>query len=41
MEIVLMIPVLLFSVIAHEVAHGYAAYRCGDPTAKYLGQAYL
>ena len=38
MEIILMIPVLLFSVIAHEVAHGYAAYRCGDATAKYSGR---
>ncbi|MBN2106085.1 MAG: site-2 protease family protein [Deltaproteobacteria bacterium] len=38
MEMVLMIPVLLFSVIAHEVAHGYAAYWCGDATAKYSGR---
>lgn len=28
------LAVLLFSVILHEVAHGYAAYRLGDPTAK-------
>ncbi len=33
-----MIPVLLFSVIAHEVAHGYIAYRCGDSTAKNSGR---
>lgn len=38
MEIILMIPVLLFSVIAHEVAHGYVAYLCGDNTAKYQGR---
>ena len=38
MEILLMIPVLLFSVIAHEVAHGYIAYRCGDNTARYQGR---
>jgi len=38
MEMLLMIPVLLFSVIAHEVAHGYIAYRCGDSTAKYQGR---
>ncbi|HUF27506.1 MAG TPA: site-2 protease family protein [Gemmatimonadaceae bacterium] len=31
-------PVLLFSVIAHEIAHGYAALRQGDPTAKELGR---
>lgn len=27
--------VLLFSVIIHELAHGYVAYSLGDPTAKY------
>lgn len=31
-------PVLLFSVIAHEYAHGYAALRQGDPTAQQLGR---
>jgi Zn-dependent protease len=31
-------PVLLFSVIAHEYAHGYAALRQGDPTALMLGR---
>src|SRR5207244_1781802 len=25
-------PVLVFSVIAHEIAHGYAALKQGDPT---------
>ena len=34
MELVIKIVVLVFSVIMHEVAHGYAAYRLGDPTAK-------
>lgn len=33
-----MIPVLLFSVIVHEVAHGYVAYINGDPTAKMQGR---
>ncbi|HEX8591491.1 MAG TPA: site-2 protease family protein [Candidatus Paceibacterota bacterium] len=28
------IVVLIFSVIIHEVAHGWAAYALGDPTAK-------
>lgn len=28
------ILVLIFSIIIHEVAHGYAAYAQGDPTAK-------
>jgi len=29
---------LLFSVIIHEVAHGWVAYRMGDPTAKWSGR---
>jgi Zn-dependent protease len=33
--------VLLFSVIAHELAHGYVAYSLGDPTAKYEGRLTL
>jgi len=41
MQIILMIPMLLFAVIAHEVAHGYVAYRCGDPTAKQAGRITL
>src|SRR4030043_2121500 len=32
---------LLFSVIIHEVAHGWVAYRMGDPTAKWLGRLTL
>ena len=31
-------PALLFSVIAHEIAHGYAALRQGDETAKQAGR---
>lgn len=31
-------PVLLFSVIAHEYAHGYAALKQGDNTALMLGR---
>ena len=31
-------PVLLFSVIAHEYAHGYAALRQGDTTALQMGR---
>ena len=29
---------LLYSVIFHELAHGWVAYRMGDPTAKSLGR---
>lgn len=32
------IIIIIFSVIIHELAHGYAAYALGDPTAKYAGR---
>ncbi len=31
-------PVLLFAMVAHEYAHGYAAHKQGDDTAKLLGR---
>jgi Zn-dependent protease len=37
----LIAPVLLFSVIAHEYAHGYAALKQGDETALKLGRLTL
>jgi Zn-dependent protease len=37
-NILFVAPVLLFSVIAHEYAHGYAALQQGDPTAQQLGR---
>ncbi|MFW5885174.1 MAG: site-2 protease family protein [Patescibacteria group bacterium] len=41
MEILIVIAVLIFSVIIHEVAHGLAAFWQGDPTAKYQGRLTL
>ncbi|MDA8242519.1 MAG: site-2 protease family protein [Elusimicrobia bacterium] len=38
MEWILQLPVLFFSVIFHEFAHGYAAYRRGDDTAYLSGR---
>ncbi|MEI6971047.1 MAG: site-2 protease family protein [bacterium] len=32
-QILMGLMILAFSVIVHEVAHGYVAYRLGDPTA--------
>jgi len=29
---------LLFAMVLHEYAHGWVAYRCGDPTAKLQGR---
>jgi len=35
------IPAILFSLSFHEMAHAYASYRLGDPTAKRLGRLTL
>lgn len=35
------LPVLLFSVVIHEIAHGYMALRLGDPTARQMGRLTL
>lgn len=37
-QFLLVAPVLLFSMVAHEYAHGYAALKQGDPTAHQLGR---
>lgn len=34
------VPALL-GIILHEVAHGWAAERCGDPTARHMGRLTL
>lgn len=31
---IIQLVVLVFSIVIHEVAHGYAAWRLGDPTAR-------
>jgi len=38
--IIIAIP-LLYAVIFHELAHGWVAYRLGDPTAKSMGRLSL
>jgi Zn-dependent protease len=38
--ILLAVP-LLYSIILHELAHGWVAYRMGDATAKWLGRLSL
>lgn len=40
-KMVVMIVPLLFAVTIHEVAHGWVAYRLGDPTAKWSGRLTL
>ena len=38
---VMLAVLLLYSVILHELAHGFVAYRMGDATAKWLGRLTL
>lgn len=38
---ILFFLILIFSIILHEVAHGYAAEKLGDPTARYAGRLTL
>jgi Zn-dependent protease len=40
-EFVILSALLLYSVIFHELAHGWVAYKMGDPTAKWLGRLTL
>jgi Zn-dependent protease len=35
------LPVLIFSIVVHEVAHGWVALKQGDPTALMLGRITL
>lgn len=37
-QIIIFLPILIFSVIFHEVAHGWVALKCGDPTARDAGR---
>lgn len=42
METIIVIALVFFpAVILHECAHGWVAYKLGDPTAKYLGRLTL
>ncbi|MFW6294213.1 MAG: site-2 protease family protein [Halanaerobium sp.] len=41
LELLLLIPVLLFSLSLHEFSHGYVSYRLGDPTPKSRGRLTL
>lgn len=41
MDWILLIPILLLSIVLHEVAHAWVARREGDPTAERLGRITL
>ena len=37
-QVTILVAVLVISVVGHEIAHGYAAFKFGDLTAKNLGR---
>jgi len=39
--LILNVIIVLFALTVHEVAHGYAAYKLGDPTARAFGRLSL
>lgn len=40
-QLLLSIPVILFSLTLHEFSHGFIAYKLGDPTARNFGRLTL
>jgi Zn-dependent protease len=40
-EFLLSLPIILLTISTHETAHGFVAYKLGDPTAKNLGRLTL
>lgn len=40
-ELLISVPIILIALTFHECAHGFAAYKLGDPTAKNLGRLTL
>lgn len=38
LSLLLTLPAVFLAISVHETAHGYAAYKMGDPTAKYSGR---
>lgn len=40
-SLLLSLPVIIIALCVHETAHGYVAYKMGDPTARNLGRLTL
>jgi len=40
-SLLLSLPIILFALTLHETAHGFVAWKCGDPTAHNLGRLTL
>ncbi len=41
MKLILSLFLFFFAVVIHEYAHGWVAYRFGDPTARFMGRLTL
>ena len=41
MELIILLILVFYSIVFHEIAHGFVAYKLGDPTAKYEGRLSL
>lgn len=41
LSLLLTLPILLLALSLHETAHGWVAWKCGDPTARNLGRLTL
>lgn len=41
LDLLQLLPPLLFALTIHEFSHGYVAYRLGDPTARLMGRLTL
>lgn len=41
LELLIVFPTVLVALSFHEAAHGFVAYKLGDPTAKYMGRLTL
>lgn len=40
-SLILTLPIIMLALSIHETAHGYVAWKCGDPTAYNLGRLTL
>jgi Zn-dependent protease len=41
LNLIVIVPIFLFAMMIHEIAHGWVAYKLGDPTAKLSGRITL
>lgn len=41
MEIIILLIFIFYSIVLHEISHGFVAYKLGDPTAKINGRLSL